>query len=256
MDRFFKIAVAVGVIWAVSRKKRSSYTGPHFCVTDGLGRRLGFTGDIPGGPVCGEPLSEGDVMRAVDAAWQIADDRSSGRPLTSVQKNNIKAILGAWNDLGDGQPAKLWYILATALHESDFLHLKEKRFSPDSPYYENQTRYWDTGYMGRGFAHITWQANYAKFGKLLGIDLVGNPALAETPSVAAIIIVYGMYHATFTNRALGDYIGDTQKDYYNSRKIINALSKAKTVQAHAENIEAAFLSACGYACTQRRNLFA
>lgn len=42
-------------------------------------------------------------------------------------------------------------------------------------------------YRGRGMIQITGKANYEKYGKLLGIDLVGNPELANDPKIAAQI---------------------------------------------------------------------
>jgi putative chitinase len=42
-------------------------------------------------------------------------------------------------------------------------------------------------YRGRGLIQLTGKANYEKFGKLLGIDLVENPDLANDPDVAAKI---------------------------------------------------------------------
>lgn len=42
-------------------------------------------------------------------------------------------------------------------------------------------------FHGRGFVQITGRANYAKYGKLIGVDLVANPELANKPEVAAAI---------------------------------------------------------------------
>ena len=40
-------------------------------------------------------------------------------------------------------------------------------------------------YLGRGFIQITGKANYAEYGKMLNIDLVGDPKRAADPDVAA-----------------------------------------------------------------------
>lgn len=43
-------------------------------------------------------------------------------------------------------------------------------------------------YRGRGFIQITGKENYDKVGKLIGVDLVNNPDLANDPEVAAKIV--------------------------------------------------------------------
>lgn len=40
-------------------------------------------------------------------------------------------------------------------------------------------------YRGRGFIQITGKNNYARFGKMIGVDLIGNPDQANDPVVAA-----------------------------------------------------------------------
>ena len=44
-------------------------------------------------------------------------------------------------------------------------------------------------YRGRGLIQLTGKDNYAKFGKLLGLDLVNNPDLANDPDIAQRIAV-------------------------------------------------------------------
>lgn len=39
-------------------------------------------------------------------------------------------------------------------------------------------------FSGRGYIQITWRENYEKIGKLVGLDLVGNPDLASSPDHA------------------------------------------------------------------------
>lgn len=39
-------------------------------------------------------------------------------------------------------------------------------------------------FSGRGYIQITWRENYEKIGRLIGLDLVANPALAESPDHA------------------------------------------------------------------------
>jgi hypothetical protein len=44
-------------------------------------------------------------------------------------------------------------------------------------------------YHGRGYIQLTGRANYARYGEVLDLDLVGNPDLALRPDVAARVLV-------------------------------------------------------------------
>lgn len=81
-------------------------------------------------------------------------------------------------------------------------------------------------YRGRGFSQITGKGMYEKFGKLLNIDLVGNPDLALVPATAAKILVIGMQRGLFTGKKLDDFVRPNGFDFVGARSIINADGKA------------------------------
>lgn len=81
-------------------------------------------------------------------------------------------------------------------------------------------------YIGRGYVQLTWESNYKIFGERLGIDLIGNPTLANEPEIAWKVLEEGMTDLTpqdpeFTGKSLEDYFNDDRIDFYNARKIIN-----------------------------------
>jgi len=79
-------------------------------------------------------------------------------------------------------------------------------------------------FRGRGYVQITGRNNYAKFGRLLGVDLLDDPDLALKPEVAWAILSLGMLKGLFTGKKLSDYIPLDDRlpaDYYDARRIIN-----------------------------------
>lgn len=81
-------------------------------------------------------------------------------------------------------------------------------------------------YRGRGLSQITGKGMYDKFGKLMSIDLVGNPDLALQPKIASRILVVGMRDGLFTGKKLSDFINDKEVHYISARAIINGDVKA------------------------------
>lgn len=69
-------------------------------------------------------------------------------------------------------------------------------------------------YKGRGYIQITGRANYATYGKRLGIDLLGNPDLALDSKVAAKILA--MY---FKDRGVDKWCNS--KDWEVVRRKVN-----------------------------------
>lgn len=92
-------------------------------------------------------------------------------------------------------------------------------------------------YYGRGFVQITWEKNYRAMGDVLGVDLVNNPDLALDPDIAYKIMSYGMTHGSFTGVSLSHYINSFGTDYFNARRIINALDQAQKIADYAKLFE-------------------
>lgn len=103
-------------------------------------------------------------------------------------------------------------------------------------------------FRGRGYVQITGRANYAKASKKLGVDLVRNPDLALTPSVAIPVLVLGMTEGWFTGKKLADYISLSRSDFLNARRIVNGMDKAADIAALARGFDAA-LKTDGYGVT-------
>jgi papain like protease len=93
-------------------------------------------------------------------------------------------------------------------------------------------------FRGRGFVQLTGRANYTQFSKLLDIDLVGNPELANAPEVAAVLLAtFLSSRATAMRRALA------QGNLASARKLVNGgsfgLDKFESVFALAGSLPAA-----------------
>ena len=171
--------------------------------------------------------------------------------LTQDQGDGLNLIIKTWEQMGDGDPRKLSYILATAFHETarTMQPVRETLAKTDAKAKEILTKswragklpwvkrdYWSSGFFGRGYVQLTWEANYRKAGQKLGIDLVRQPELALQPSIAAHILVRGMMEGWFTGKKLSDYIGD-KADYVNARRIVNGTDRAVMIAGYAAKFE-------------------
>lgn len=134
------------------------------------------------------------------------------------------------------------YTLATAEHETgnSFRPVGEAYWlkDPDS-WRKKHCAHYSGGwrYYGRGFVQLTHDYNYDKYGDLLGIPLLENPDLAYDPNYALFILVHGMKNGIFTTRKLETYINENKTDYYNARKVINGLDRAKDIETLAKKWE-------------------
>jgi len=91
-------------------------------------------------------------------------------------------------------------------------------------------------YRGRGFIGITFKDNYAKYGKLLGIDLVGNPDLANDPKIAASIAVMMMKDGMAANKKVYGN-ADTYTQVARSIGNANKVTEGRKKDAYAQNLK-------------------
>ena len=71
----------------------------------------------------------------------------------------------------------------------------------------------------------------------LGNGLILHPEHALEPETSYRIMSYGMLQGSFTSRKLIDYVHDDVCDYFQARRIINALNKASLIQEYAQKLE-------------------
>ena len=122
-------------------------------------------------------------------------------PLGNI-KQNLPIVLGALKDFDLTSPPMVLAAVAT-------IRVEANRFEPVSEFtsrlntspggepfdlYDYRRDLGNRGvpdgsqYMGRGFVRLIGRANYARFGTEIGIDISGNPELANEPSVAAKLL--------------------------------------------------------------------
>ena len=161
--------------------------------------------------------------------------------------NTLYDTFNNYNKEGGTNPLYIAYMLATTKHETanTFRPIRERGS------YKYLSKY-DTGrlarvlgntpqadgdgqfYAGRGYVQITGRANYSKFSKLLGIDLVTRPDLALQAPVAAQILVIGSLRGLFTGKGLEDYIrAGSYTEFKEARRVINGTNEAGRIADYA-----------------------
>lgn len=105
----------------------------------------------------------------------------------------------------------------------------------------------DKLYYGRGDVQLTWRANYAAMGKILGLPLLEQPELMLSPAISAKVLIEGMTKGKsnfgdFTGKSLEDYFNAEKTDPVNARRIINGLDKAELIAGHYDKFYRAITS--------------
>lgn len=91
-------------------------------------------------------------------------------------------------------------------------------------------------FYGRGLIQTTWQANYAKMGKIVKADLVKHPELLLDWEYALPALFIGMEEGIYTGKKLSDYIDDKDepdaedyREFVNARRIVNGTDRAQEI---------------------------
>lgn len=183
--------------------------------------------------------------------------------LAQFQVDGMNAMLQRWEQSQFTDPRWFAYMLATVFHETNATIQPISEIGSNAYFFRmydidgarpsvaralGNVRPGDgTRYHGLGLAQITGRANFAKFGKALGIPLVENPHLALRMDVALDILFTGMTTkvsgGSFTGKELDDYFNDTTDDPINARRIINGRDKADEIAATYHDFLNAVLAA-------------
>ena len=129
-------------------------------------------------------------------------------------------------------PDKLMVLMALGTIRAEtesFMPISEgsSRFntSPGGPpfdLYDHRADLGNTGppdganYRGRGFVQLTGRSNYQRYGREIGSDLIGNPALANDPSIAATLLARFL-----ADREAAIRTALAQNDLAAARKLVN-----------------------------------
>lgn len=145
--------------------------------------------------------------------------------LSQLQVDSINAILDEIEAQNVTDKRHIAYIFATAWHET--AHTLTPVTEYGGPKYLKSKKYYP--YIGRGFVQLTWDYNYKKYSKIMGIDFVTHPDLVLEVKASAFILVHGMINGTFSGKKLSDY-----NTFVSMRKIINGTDKAQLIAGIAD----------------------
>ena len=113
-------------------------------------------------------------------------------------------------------PLRVCHFFAQAAHETAGFRTLEEYASGAA--YEGRKDLGNTQkgdgkrFKGRGIFQLTGRANYIKYGKLLGVDLVNNPTVAEQPEISVrVALEYWKSRNINLNADKDDVVGATKK---------------------------------------------
>lgn len=177
---------------------------------------------------------EGSMPNGFPSIEQIIKETGMPSAIAQFARKNLPLVLNQCLADGISDRGQLAYVFATAQHESHWGRFMIEL--ADGTQYEGRRDLDNTQpgdgprFKGRGFVQITGRRNYRDWSNRLGIDLVSNPGKTAQPEIAAKIISRGMRDGTFTGLSLGDFISGSRQDFFQARRIINGLDRAKDIE--------------------------
>lgn len=176
-------------------------------------------------------------MSAFDKAkfYGFVRGRLFGATLEQPEIDGCEAILNAM----DNAPLPYCaYALATAYHETNAtMKPVREAYWLSEQWRKDHLRYYP--WYGRGYVQLTWQKNYARADRELGLNgaLIANLDLAMRPDIAAKIMRKGMDEGWFTAKDFDDYLPRvgiaTEGQFISARAIINGTDKSHLIASYA-----------------------
>ncbi|MEB3211097.1 MAG: hypothetical protein VKL39_07065 [Leptolyngbyaceae bacterium] len=103
-------------------------------------------------------------------------------------------------------------------------------------------------FRGRNYSQMTGRRNYGRIGQMIGVDLVGNPDLANTPDFAGDVLFAAMEAGVYTGHGFKDHLPNgpaNLQQFVQARRIINGTDKADRIAGYAMAFQDALVEA-GY----------
>ncbi len=101
-------------------------------------------------------------------------------------------------------------------------------------------------YRGHGLVQLTGKDNFARMGRLVGVDLVRHPERALEPEIAALALIVGVRDGIYTGKRAADYLPDddlaTREQFRQARRIINGMFEADKYAGYAIGFQTALVA--------------
>lgn len=198
----------------------------------------------------------------IDRAHFFKQFRSQFYPIKEKEKyliDRYERIFNYWDSQSHLKDLRwLAYIMATTYHETGrkIKAVRECFGKTDAASIACVTRLYRRGrikrnyaridpktgkaYFGRGHVQLTWDYNYKRMGKELGMadKVYTNPDLALHPDTSVAIMAEGMIKGLFTGKRLSQYFNKTSTNWGGARRIVNGMDKYKLIGGYGRKFQA------------------